>query len=253
MHARLLLRAPLLQPRLLPRLAATGPGSPGRHLRRAHFGEGTVGHPLPRPRVRRPDDPLDRAPPRFAAWPHANASSFSLAFFGSRLGALAGRNLGAASDRSLVETRRAATSLAEEAFRRHVLGTAISGASYLLLDLFLKKNGIDEALGGGVTARLTAGARGNVLAEANETLHELARIAAQDPLVERALVEGPASAALRDRRARPVGAGHSRAVARSFADTWRRFLDEHGHRAEREAELAAPRWVEDPREVISVA
>src|SRR5207245_1518576 len=96
--------------------------------------------------------------------------------FDRRVRALAARDLAGTSDEGLRELRQAALAFAESAFRRHVLGTAIAGASYLLLDLFLKKTGVEAKLGEGLVARLTAGARGNVLLQANERFHELAQI-----------------------------------------------------------------------------
>jgi pyruvate,water dikinase len=169
--------------------------------------------------------------------------------FSGRVNALATRDLAAASDDGLLAIRREALSLAEAAFRRHVLGTTIAGASYLLLDLFLKNAGVEAKLGEGLVARLTAGARGNVLTQANERLHELAEIAHSDPALGAALGREPVRS-VPDAIAELGRTG--RPAARSFLERWRHFLDEHGHRAEREAELSEPRWAEDPSAVISV-
>lgn len=172
-----------------------------------------------------------------------------LGLFARRVAGLAQRDLTKASDRGLRELREKALALAESAFRRHVLGTAIAGASYLLLDLVLKKLGVEARLGEGLVARLTAGARGNVLLQANERLHELARIAGEDQELRAALEREPARQvpdAIHElaRRGRPS--------AEKFLDHWKRFLAEHGHRAELEAELLEPRWAEDPSPVVAV-
>ncbi len=169
-----------------------------------------------------------------------------LAFFDRSVSALEGRDLAAASDDALLGLRSRATDLTEAALRRHVLGTAIAGASYLLLDLLLKKTGVEPALGTSLVARLTAGTRGNILVRANAQLHELAQLASKDPDVRSALMGGPA-------REAPARVEQLRTRAsRAFTESWRRFLSEHGQRAEREAELKAPRWVEDPSPVVSV-
>ena len=169
-----------------------------------------------------------------------------LSFFERRISSLAALDLAQASDQALLDLRRQGTDLAEKALRKHVLGTAIAGASYLLLDLLLKKTGTEPALGEGLVARLTAGTRGNILVQANARLHDLARLARSEPALGAALFEDPPSGlAARVERLRTK-------PARTFLDGWRRFLDDHGHRAEQEAELAAPRWVEDPSPVVSV-
>ena len=166
-----------------------------------------------------------------------------------KIAALAARKPADASDDGLLEMRKAALGLAESAFRRHVLGTAIAGASYLLLDLFLKKTGVEQKLGEGLVARLTAGARGNVLLQATERLDELARIVSGDAELAAALAREPARA-VPEAIERLSRAGNQ--AARGFQDVWRRFRDEHGHRAELEAELSEPRWAEDPSPVIHV-
>jgi glycosyltransferase involved in cell wall biosynthesis len=76
-----------------------------------------------------------------------------------------------------------------------VLGTAVAGAGYLLLDLFLRRCGIEGTLGDGLVARLAAGAPGNVLARASEELDSLAHaceLLLRDPALRRRLGEAAA-------------------------------------------------------------
>lgn len=153
--------------------------------------------------------------------------------FDLRLELLRRRRLDRLDDGALLALRRRATDLLEGALRRHVVGTAISGGAYLLLERLLAASGAEATLGGGLAARLTAGASGNALAHASAELWRLGERLARDPAGEAALErlalgEGPHAAA------------------------FRRFLARHGHRCEKEAELAEPRWADDPEVLLSV-
>ncbi|MGE0712130.1 MAG: PEP/pyruvate-binding domain-containing protein [Planctomycetota bacterium] len=141
--------------------------------------------------------------------------------FALRLAPLTARPLETLYDAELLGLRARATDLLEAALRRHVLGTALSGGAYLLLDLFLRHAGDAETRAPGLASRLTAGASGNALAEASAELEELAR----------------------RWRALPAGQREEELLG---------FLARHGHRCEKEAELLEPRWADDPRPVREV-
>jgi len=164
--------------------------------------------------------------------------------FTVRLAAIDRRDLTGLSDEALVARRRRATQLLEAALRRHVLGTAISGAGYLLLDMLLRGAEADRAFGGGLVARLTAGAPGNAVALSSARLEGLAREAARRPALVEALEETPSG-----RWEELVRLG---AEGRWFVDRLRAFLERHGHRAEKEAELAEPRWADDPAVLVAI-
>ena len=121
---------------------------------------------------------------------------------------------------ALIEERQSLSTLAEEALHRHVEGTALAGASYLLFDLLLRSQGLERELGPNLAGRLTAGVPGNVLAEMARALKELARLRQEQPS--------------------------------SFADALSSFLLRFGQRSEDEAELASPRWSEDPSPVLRI-
>ncbi len=98
----------------------------------------------------------------------------------------------------------------ERVLRLHVLATALAGASYLLLDIALRAFGVGHARN--LPARIVAGARPSAQSLCNARLWEILDS--------------------------PPGAGREEALDR--------FLERFGHRSEKEAELAAPRWSEDP-------
>ena len=162
-----------------------------------------------------------------------------------RLGRLARLDLARLSDEELLQVRARTTVLLEGALRRHVLGTAISGAAYLLLELFLRRSGAEGAFPSGLVARLTAGATGNAVALCGRRLEELARAAAG----QERLAAGIAGAAGPDWEARLAGLGSE---GRWLLGELRRFLREHGHRCEKEAELLEPRWGDDPGVLLGV-
>lgn len=167
-----------------------------------------------------------------------------LRVFALRLAWTGRRELALLSDQDLLRVRRDATDLVEQALQRHVLGTAISGAAYLLLELFLRHSGAESQFEGKLIAHLTAGASGNALAVASAQLERLAEAAAARPELARAFVaEAPRSL---DAVERLGGDG------RWFRRKLERFLRAYGHRCEKEAEVAEPRWQDDPAVVLAV-
>lgn len=166
-----------------------------------------------------------------------------LRVFSLRLAWLSRADLGALSDRALLALRRDATGLLEQALRRHVLGTAISGAAYLLLELFLRRSGAEAQFEGKLVAHLTAGAPGNALAQASAELERLAEAAARRPDLARALDPPPRTL---DELERLGDDG------RWLRRRLERFLARFGHRCEKEAELAEPRWADDPSVILAV-
>lgn len=167
-----------------------------------------------------------------------------LRVFALRLRWCARRAPAALDDAALLRLRRDATGLLEEALRRHVLGTAISGAAYLLLELFLRRSGAEAEFEGKLVAHLTAGAPGNALAVASGHLEGLAeRAAARPALAEALCAQAP-------RTLEELGAlGPD---GRWLQGELGRFLAEFGHRCEKEAELAEPRWADDPSVILAV-
>ncbi len=250
-YMRLFFGRPYFNPDYFRKWLRQVPGAPENIFDALIFGEGKVEVHF---RTLEFDRRTFRAIALLLASRLAARERFELFLYGfeGKVAALAARDLPGASDDALLDLRARATDLAESALRRHVLGTAIAGASYLLLDLLLKKTGVEPALGEGLVARLAAGTQGNILVQANVRLHELARLARSDDALKRAVFEGSArEVEPRVERLR-AATGDPKKTARAFLDAWRRFLSEHGHRAEQEAELAAPRWVEDPAPVVSV-
>jgi phosphohistidine swiveling domain-containing protein len=148
-------------------------------------------------------------------------------------------------DRALVERWRAATGLTEAALRRHVLGTAISGAAYLLLEMLLARTGASAIGGGKLVAHLTAGAPGSALGDASARLFRLAAQAAGKPTLRRALSD---PAPPRDLAALDALGPEGRWLGIEL----RRLLERAGHRCEKEAELLEPRWRDDPAVLLAV-
>lgn len=167
-----------------------------------------------------------------------------LRVFSLRLRWLSRRELVRLDDDELLALRRDATALLEQALRRHVLGTAISGAAYLLLELFLKSSGADAQFEGKLVAHLTAGAPGNALALASAQLERLAEDVVARPGLARALAEQPAPDLDALTRLGPEG--------RWFRGRLDAFLARYGHRCEKEAEVAEPRWRDDPSVILAV-
>ncbi len=165
--------------------------------------------------------------------------------FAYRLARLERRDLRGLSDGELLAVRRQATTLLDSALRQHVLGTAISGAGYLLLELFLRRFGVADAFPPGLAARLTAGATGNAVAAAGGRLEELARHVGAELEQDPGLVDDLAALA------RGPGAQATWGRAR-LARELRELLDACGHRCEKEAELLEPRWADDPTVLLDV-
>lgn len=136
--------------------------------------------------------------------------------------ALTRTNLGAEDSSDILRRVDAVGRVVERALRLHVVGTAMAGASYLLLDIAVRRlvpgqwaqpvgDGSWQAAGSNLTARLTAGARSSLQSLANAELFEVLSC--------------------------PPGVRREAGL--------RRFLARYGHRSVHEAELAAPRWSED--------
>lgn len=167
-----------------------------------------------------------------------------LRVFSLRLAWVGRRELALLSDQDLLRVRRDATDLVEQALRRHVLGTAISGAAYLVLELFLRHSGAEAQFEGKLIAHLTAGASGNALAVASGQLERLAEAAAARPELARAFVaEAPRTLDAVERLGGDGG---------WFRRKLERFLRTYGHRCEKEAEVAEPRWQDDPAVLLAV-
>lgn len=162
--------------------------------------------------------------------------------FDARIRTLARGNLGDLADEALRAHLAAVAGELEAAFNMHVLGTALAGGHYLLLSKFLKAHG----LGAGLNAadELIAAAPGMETARSGTAIFALADLAAALPEARRVLLEREPRAALAAMAAPDFPGG---AAFRAALD---RFLDEFGHRAEEEAELAAPRWREDPSFIL---
>jgi pyruvate,water dikinase len=119
-------------------------------------------------------------------------------------------------------------------FHRYMLASARAGSSQSFLEKVLKR--LDPERGEGLAAALMAGTRQVTTAEVGYRLHHLARLAQGEPAVLDYLHRRPLD---------PHGwkrlAGSS-----AFLHALQEFLQEFGHRAVYESELANPRWREDP-------
>ncbi|MBI4575258.1 MAG: hypothetical protein HY722_03240 [Planctomycetes bacterium] len=123
--------------------------------------------------------------------------------------------------------------LAEQALRVHVLGTAVAAGAYLVLDAALRRWAADTGLR---AAALLTGTGGFESTRVSEALWDLGRACRADPEAMQAVLDGPT---------RPLLDGLPE--SHPFRAAFRSFLATYGHRAAGEAELATPRWSEDPR------
>lgn len=92
-------------------------------------------------------------------------------------------------------------------------------------------------------AALTAGLRGVRSAEAGHALATLARRARNDPRLRQIILKTPVDQLSH----RLTTTAHTQ----PFWEQFQRFLEEHGHSAAQEFELAAPRWRDDPTPVLA--
>jgi len=161
---------------------------------------------------------------------------------------LAARDLGALTDAALLGHLEVVSRLSERALNYHVLGTAMAGGHYLVLQKFLKRCGL--RLDDNAADELLAGAPGIETAKSNAAIFELARLAERLPSVRSLLLREEPAAVLGS-----LAREGAEAIpgAPEFLAALERFLDAYGHRAESEAELAAPRWREDPGFVLRAA
>lgn len=116
----------------------------------------------------------------------------------------------------------------------HLAVTALAELLYQALDKLLLHWGD----GATTAAVLTAGLTGMRSAEAGKALADLGRLAAQDPELRKLIQTTPP-----ERLLAGLDATEAR---RTFAAHLTAFLDQYGHGAAEEFELAAPRWRDDP-------
>ncbi|MHC4393598.1 MAG: PEP-utilizing enzyme, partial [Planctomycetota bacterium] len=146
---------------------------------------------------------------------------------------------------------RRLTRLLAEGFRLHVLGTALAGGTYLLLAKHLQiaradvpENAVDELL---------AMVSGVETAEASEGLFKLAAGVRDEPLAKDILTSQPIEHATKVLFASVPGEPpHQAEALRPVREAFQRFLERFGHLAEKEAELARPRWREEPAAVLRI-
>ncbi len=143
-------------------------------------------------------------------------------------------------DRFVLTHLARVTRLVERALNAHVLGTAVAGTAHLVLVHALEALGVGR--GENVADELVAAASGMETARSNDALYALAETAGRLPAVRALLLEAPPDDAVA-RLSRVEGGAE-------FRQALDRFLAEFGHRAAEEAELAAPRWREDPSFIL---
>jgi pyruvate,water dikinase len=128
-------------------------------------------------------------------------------------------------------------------FDRNGLIMLTCSSNFLMSYVVMKK--VLEWFGGETIRereRTLFGALGVQSAEPALELLELTRLARGDETVESIIRETP-SGEVRDELRRRADRGET--AAREFLDAVDGFIDEHGHRAPREAELSTPRWREE--------
>lgn len=155
--------------------------------------------------------------------------------FSERLREIARVDVAGLAEEALLAHLHRVSGELETGFNLHVLGTAMAGGHHLLLAKFLKSEGLGEGLA--TADELVAAAAGIETARSAAAIFALAERAARMPEVRRRLLEGQA-------------VGPETADGAEFQAALAAFLAEFGHRAEKEAELAAPRWREDPSFVL---
>jgi phosphohistidine swiveling domain-containing protein len=219
------------------------PGIPTEIFDHLIFGEG-IG---PEATIRFPRPPLELRSARiifgiFRSWLEAKGRMDRFVeAFSRRMGELAAVEVGRLDDAPLAAHLERVAAELEEAFNLHVLGTAMAGGHHLLLAKFLRSQGLGEGLN--AADELVGAVRGMETARSSAAIFGLAEKAASLPAVRRALLAAEPGRALAALPADAPGAAEFRAA---LAD----FLARSGHRAEKEAELAAPRWREDPSFVL---
>lgn len=138
--------------------------------------------------------------------------------------------------------------LIEQCLHQHVEGTALAGASFMLLDLLIRDCGMDQDFGENAASQLMSAeserpeARAiNVLTAMNKQLKDCARLFLSKPEDHAQLRR--ASTCESPEEARSLSQFQDRVIQMR----WFEFLAAYGHRAENEAELGQERWREDPR------
>jgi pyruvate,water dikinase len=214
------------------------PGIPTEIFDQLIFGEG-VG---PEATIRFPTPPLTVRTAKILAfiarrWLAAKRRMDRfIASFDAKMRALGEVDLLRLADAALLAHLERVSAELEAAFNLHVLGTAMAGAHHLLLAKFLKSEGLGELA---TADELVGAAQGMETARGAAAIFDLAERAAARPEVRRRILEG-----LPVLPETPGGA--------DFLAALERFLADYGHRAEKEAELAAPRWREDPSFVFGL-
>ncbi len=122
----------------------------------------------------------------------------------------------------------------------HLLSLLFANLSYQLLGVALRRWAGDRDHQ--ILAALTAAPTRNRTVDGHKAIWTLAGLAQQIPAVDRALTDPAAPPSLEELEALPDGA--------PFVDAVREFLDEFGHRSSASWEIFAPRWSEDPRQVL---
>jgi pyruvate,water dikinase len=222
------------------------PGAPPEVFDLLIFGEmGEIALPFPPPFAPRL---LLVAREAWRAWSYAiPRMDLFVARLSRKLRALARRDLSRPPDEGLLRHLDFISRLSEKTLYHHVLGTAMAGGHYLVLQKFLRHCGLP--LEESAADELLAGAPGIETARSSAAIFELARLAGRLPEVRAALLAAdPATPGpeLRASLARLEGGAELEAALASF-------LEEFGHRSEREAELMRPRWAEDPGFVLRAA
>lgn len=160
-------------------------------------------------------------------------------YFRRRLDEFFDRDLGAENRRGLVEQLDDVDWL----FDRNGLIMLTCSSNFLMSYVVMKK--MLEWFGGDAIRereRTLFGALGVQSAEPALELLELTRCVRDDDTVESIIRETPPEE-VRDELRRRAERGEG--MAREFLDAVDEFIDEHGHRAPREAELSTPRWREE--------
>lgn len=224
------------------RFLRTVPAAPQEAFDTLLFGEGdpvALSFPLPRPGL---------APVRLllTVLRHRLAAKRRMDRFlrdaPHRVATLRAAALDQLADAALLDALDERAEFMDEAFNLHVLGTAVAGAHYALLARFLA-SALPDLVPRNPAAILIARQGGIPTADAARRVWELAALAARTPPVRAWLAGGSGGAAVQ-------GGLEAVPEAAPFREALDRFLSDFGHRAGGEAELAEPRWREDPTFVV---
>ncbi|RME04673.1 MAG: hypothetical protein D6805_02185 [Planctomycetota bacterium] len=132
--------------------------------------------------------------------------------------------------------------LAEKALRMHVLGTGLAGVYLLFMGEFLKRQRLD--LTKEAWTNLARGIKGIRSAEEGDWILNLAKIALDQPCVGYVLKEVEKGGKEIYLLEEVEGGG-------KFLQALDNFLKNYGHRSLMEADLAVPRWSENPEFILT--